>query len=164
MSLSDDLAGITRLTDQRQRATSYASICERLAKSGSTDGLSALLSHLLSEDVPQVISRGVMSKFGESLHLLSPDVFEDVANAALAKLAPQVASFEEADYMIRHQLFDHYVTQNSFADAAATLAGINMETSSRAFTEAEKAEIYVKVAETYCGPSSQPCTNWKAGP
>lgn len=61
---------------------------------------------------------------------------------------------EEADHLLRNQLFEYYKEEGEFAAAATALSGITMEISTRKWnTPVEKATVvaehYVKVAEAF---------------
>jgi COP9 signalosome complex subunit 4 len=61
---------------------------------------------------------------------------------------------EDADHLLRNQLFEHYKKEGEFASAATALAGIAMENSAKKWdSDVAKAtavaEHYVKVAEAY---------------
>jgi COP9 signalosome complex subunit 4 len=58
-------------------------------------------------------------------------------------------SFDEADYILREILFDYYVSQELFKDAAVILSGINLDSSTNTISDQNKTEIYVKCAEAF---------------
>ena len=55
-------------------------------------------------------------------------------------------NFDEADFIIRDGLFSTYLKWGQFSDAAQSLAGLNVESTTRPYTDNEKADIYVKCA------------------
>ncbi|CAM9827731.1 unnamed protein product, partial [Chrysoparadoxa australica] len=57
--------------------------------------------------------------------------------------------YEDADFLLRDGLFNYLVLGMQFSDAANVLGGLNMETSGRTYSDKEKAEVYVKIAEAY---------------
>ncbi|KAH8064263.1 hypothetical protein JL721_8408 [Aureococcus anophagefferens] len=59
------------------------------------------------------------------------------------------ASFEDADHALRHALFDCYLAEGSYKEAACTLGGIDVETCSKPYADLDKAALYVKIAETF---------------
>jgi COP9 signalosome complex subunit 4 len=73
----------------------------------------------------------------------------EVGEYALGKLKPRVASFEESDAMMREHLSRLYIEREEYVGAASMLAGINLESESRKYEEAEKAEKYITIAELY---------------
>ncbi|KAF1790120.1 Winged helix-turn-helix DNA-binding domain [Phytophthora cactorum] len=67
----------------------------------------------------------------------------------LAKIKPRILSFEEPDVMFRESLAAMYMDEEEYIEAAKALAAINLESSTRQYTDVEKAEKYVKIAELY---------------
>lgn len=67
----------------------------------------------------------------------------------LAKIKPRVVSFEEPDVLFREALAELYMEEEEYIEAAKALAAINLESSSRQYTDIQKAEKYVKIAELY---------------
>ena len=67
----------------------------------------------------------------------------------MRELQPQKQSFEDADYALRHVLYDAYLEEGSYKEAAVTLSGINMESSAKGYSDLDKAAMYVKIAETF---------------
>ena len=69
-----------------------------------------------------------------SIFTLSPYLFE--------------GSIDEADFEFRNGLFNYYVTCADYKEAAICLAGLNLDNTTRPYTEYEKADIHVKCAES----------------
>jgi COP9 signalosome complex subunit 4 len=67
----------------------------------------------------------------------------------LAKLKPRILSFEEPDVLFREALAAMYMEEEEYIEAAKALAAINLESSARQYSDGEKAEKYVKIAELY---------------
>ncbi|GMF65320.1 unnamed protein product [Phytophthora lilii] len=67
----------------------------------------------------------------------------------LAKIKPRILSFEEPDVMFRESLAAMYMDEEEYIEAAKALAAINLESSTRQYSDVEKAEKYVKIAELY---------------
>jgi hypothetical protein len=55
---------------------------------------------------------------------------------------------DEADYVAREALFQHFLMANRFKDAALILSGINFDSTSFALSSAQKADTYLKCAGT----------------
>ncbi|KAH8063411.1 hypothetical protein JL722_2581 [Aureococcus anophagefferens] len=66
-----------------------------------------------------------------------------------AAAPPQKQSFEDADHALRHALYDCYLAEGSYKEAACTLGGIDVETCSKPYADLDKAALYVKIAETF---------------
>mmetsp|Transcript_18330 Transcript_18330/g.24187 ORF Transcript_18330/g.24187 Transcript_18330/m.24187 type:complete len:403 (-) Transcript_18330:374-1582(-) len=144
------LSQIHSISDQKEKILKYKELITSLVSQNSANELCEVVNHLVSEDVLQVISRNVMSHFASSVKELSnKEVFEEVANYTIKKFQNQVVSFEDGDYILRDALFEYYLAEESFKEAATALSGLNMESGTKVYTEAEKANMYVKIAETY---------------
>eukprot|EP00639_Heterosigma_akashiwo_P002680 CAMPEP_0194591992 /NCGR_PEP_ID=MMETSP0292-20121207/22459_1 /TAXON_ID=39354 /ORGANISM="Heterosigma akashiwo, Strain CCMP2393" /LENGTH=371 /DNA_ID=CAMNT_0039450299 /DNA_START=67 /DNA_END=1179 /DNA_ORIENTATION=- len=145
------IAQITAVADQKEKIEKYKELINSRVKAGSGEELCEIVNHLTSEEVLQVVSRNVMTYFASVIKndLSDREVFQEVATYTLGKFQNQVVSFEDADYTLRDALFEHYLNEESFKSAANALAGLNMESGSKVYTDAEKANLYVKIAETY---------------
>ena len=53
------------------------------------------------------------------------------------------------EYTIREHLFEVLKKDGCYKEAATALDGLNLDSVSRTYSNAEKADIYVKIAETY---------------
>ena len=79
----------------------------------------------------------------------SSDVKIAVARVALSLIQPRVVSFEEQDAQLKYLLADAHEANEDFKDSALALASINLNTSSRATGEADKAQIWVRIARCH---------------
>ena len=59
-----------------------------------------------------------------------------------------IGSIDEADFEFRNGLFNHYITCAEYKEAAICLAGLNLDNTTRPYTDYEKADIHVKCAES----------------
>ncbi|KAJ8600210.1 hypothetical protein CTAYLR_001916 [Chrysophaeum taylorii] len=133
-----------------ERAAQFAELIDECIGGEDVGSLQLILEKLVSDEVPQVVSRSAVSHYANAVRMLrSGEALEAACQHALRTLAPQVSSFEESDARLRHALFDALLGQGSFKEAACVLAGINMETSQRVYSDVEKASTYVKIAETF---------------
>lgn len=67
----------------------------------------------------------------------------------LDKLKPRVVSFEEADAMLRTSLAAIYKENEQYIEAARVLSAINLESANSTYSDPEKAEKYVHIAELF---------------
>jgi hypothetical protein len=123
--------------------------------------MKALVDHLLSPQVSTLVSRSVFAHLGQSLLERLPrqgkyacseeqlQALQDVAEYALEQGGSHTQAFEEADTSVREFLFEHLKAQGCYRSAASVLAGMNMDASTRPLSEDAKADIYVKIAETF---------------
>ncbi|KAI9669093.1 MAG: hypothetical protein M1831_000685 [Alyxoria varia] len=94
--------------------------------------------------------RPLLSSFIQNLSSCpSSDVKVAVARVALSLIQPRVVSFEEQDAQLKYLLADAHEANEEFKDSALALASINLNTSSRATDETEKAQIWVRIARCY---------------
>lgn len=91
----------------------------------------------------------MLTHFAQAIKALNATVLEDVANQSLMLMKQSQVNLDEASYIIRDLLFDYYVQCGQYADAAATLSAVNLDSTARPFADEEKADIYIKCAETY---------------
>ncbi|RHY42394.1 hypothetical protein DYB34_002032 [Aphanomyces astaci] len=107
----------------------------------------------LDESVQLAVSRGLLTHLASSVLVrIDPDVHawkKDLLAYCLNKIKPRILSFEEADIVLREVLCDLLMDEEDYIEAAKTLAAINLESSARQYTDEEKAEKYVKIAELY---------------
>jgi len=150
MDVASQLNDIAAGGESREQAAKYKSLVDGLAGAGDVEGLKQALTRLLSDAVPQGISRSAVSHFAAAASRVAPpERREPLAAWAVAAIAPQVQSFEDADASLRRLLYDVYLAEGSYKEAACVLSGINMETSARGYSDREKAAAYVKIAETF---------------
>ena len=144
MDVEDSLSRAFAQETVEGKAAGLVRVIDECVAAG--DGLESVVTRVVSEDVRS--ARTLMVAMAQRLreHLKTAgEVVAEGMHAALKGMASQQAAFEEADALIRQSLFDHYVSEGSFADAARTLAGFHVDRKS----EAEKASLYVKIAETF---------------
>jgi COP9 signalosome complex subunit 4 len=91
----------------------------------------------------------VITHIAESLSGLQADTFHEVATSLVEKIKAHPVAFDEADFIVRDKLFSYYIDCQEFSDAAVVLAGVNVESTNRIFTDEEKADLYVKIAEAF---------------
>lgn len=83
---------------------------------------------------------------------IDPDVHQwklEFIIFCLTKLKARILSFEEPDVLFRESLAELYMEEEEYIEAAKALAAINLESSARQYTDVQKAEKYVKIAELY---------------
>lgn len=123
-----------------------------LLPSLNTVDLKSFVTKILADDVVQQVSRPSMLHFSTalaSLAALDSSVLADVANFAVQAIRASSASNDEADYVLRDRLFKLYTQEEDYKSAAMILAGLNLESTSKAYSIDEKANIAVTIAETF---------------
>ncbi|DAZ98956.1 TPA: hypothetical protein N0F65_000488 [Lagenidium giganteum] len=141
---------IAAIADQKEKTQAYKDLLDRSLF--EYQHLKTIVTHLLDEDVLLVISRAVITHLSTAVAKIDPEVQQwklDFINFCLAKIKPRILSFEEPDVMFREALADLYMDEEEYIEAAKALAAINLESSARQYTDVQKAEKYVKIAELY---------------
>ena len=98
------------------------------------------------------VSRAVVLHFATAIKRMSGDSLEEIASFAVSAIKNHLMSFDEADFVLRDTLFEYYVSQQQFKDAGQILSGVNLESSTTAFSDHDKAEVCVKCAGNNHGP------------
>jgi COP9 signalosome complex subunit 4 len=151
-----DLSSMADLREQHKAQT------DQLLSKNDTRGLQALWSQLLGDDVPQMVARQSTAQFAQAvvsspLHQTKPEEFKDLCEHCLESIKTQVAPCDEAEQTLREALFDYYVGAEQFKDAANTLAALNLEGAGRSYTDRQKANVYVKIAEAFLQDEVSDC-------
>lgn len=134
----------------QERTSQLSRLIDECVEMEDVGSLEVILERLVSEEVPQLVSRNAVNHYAGALRRLrSSEALEAACQHALKTIGSQQSSFEEADHLVRHALFEVLVNEGSFKEAACVLAALNMETSQKAYTDQEKASTYVKIAETF---------------
>ncbi|ETV83169.1 hypothetical protein H257_03969 [Aphanomyces astaci] len=151
MSITAELSKIAKIQDQKEKLTAYKELVDATFQDFTS--LKATFDHSLDESVQLAVSRGLLTHFASSVLVrIDPDVHawkKDLLAYCLNKIKPRILSFEEADIVLREVLCDLLMDEEDYIEAAKTLAAINLESSARQYTDEEKAEKYVKIAELY---------------
>ena len=88
--------------------------------------LQAGVAHLVSDAIPQAISRKVMAHVAPLMYSMlgktNPALFEEVADFTVQQIRSSATSFEEADYALRKALFEHHKAGQDYISAANALA------------------------------------------
>lgn len=77
---------------------------------------------------------------------MSGEPLEEIASFAVILIKNHIMSFDEADFILREILFDHYVSQEQYKDAGQILSAVNLESSTIPYSDQQKTEVYVKCA------------------
>ncbi|TMW64471.1 hypothetical protein Poli38472_011351 [Pythium oligandrum] len=144
------IRSIAGIADQKAKTNGYKELVDQSL--ADEEKLKAIVSHLLDDGVLLVISRAVMTHLASALQQIDPEKFKwkmDFIRFCLIKIKPQLISYEEVDVIFRESLADLYVDEEEYIEAAKALAAINLESSARQYTDVQKAEKYVKIAELY---------------
>lgn len=145
------LAAITLEGDQKARTASYRAVLDACLAPphGDVEGLKAIVVHMLSDDVPLVISRQILQVLCQEVARLPGDQHAIVAGFALDRLSPRTLSFEEQVSVLREGLAALYQGGEEWSRAAKVLAGIDLDSGIRVLTDEYKLQKCVQIAMLY---------------
>jgi len=149
MSTVSKLNGIASVGDQKTKIAQYRDLLNEIFAAQQAEDFNAFVDHMVSEDTPLVISRQILQNFAQILKDLPTELHKTVATYALAKLQPRVVAFEEQVSIIREHLASVYQDEEEWAEAAACLRAIPLDTGNRVLDPEYKVNIYVKIAQLY---------------
>jgi COP9 signalosome complex subunit 4 len=149
MSAAAKLNGIASVGDQKTKIAQYRDLLNEIFAAQQADDFNAFVDHMVSEDTPLVISRQILQNFAQILQELPTELHKTVATHALTKLQPRVVAFEEQVSIIREHLASVYQDEEEWAEAAACLRAIPLDTGNRVLDPEYKVNIYVKIAQLY---------------
>jgi len=130
----------------------FRDILEQILKSGEdelVEGLKAFIESITNENVSLVISRQLLTEFGNILRTLEDSVSKAVSHFFLEIIAPRVISFEDQVGAIRQHLADIFEREQDWTKAALTLVGIPLETGQKQYSVDYKLETYLKISRLY---------------
>lgn len=147
MALEGKLQNLSRLSALEQQVQ-FTSLADELIAGGSSSGLMTLGKKLLSEDIPIQVTRSVLTHIASSMKSLSEEQYYEVSVYLIGviKQHPGAPSLDEADFILRDTLFTYCVACEEYTEAAQFLAGANLDSATRVFSELEKVDIYIKCA------------------
>lgn len=145
------LAAIATSPSEAKTAQYREVLAECLAKDnvGDVEGLKALVVHMLSDDVPLVISRPILQTLCQQVQTLPSEQHLATADFALERITPRAVSFEEQVSVLREGLAVLYQNGEQWRRAAQVLAGIDLDSGIRVLTDEYKLQKCVQIAMLY---------------
>ncbi|RXH91220.1 hypothetical protein DVH24_020243 [Malus domestica] len=140
-------ASASAISDQRQKIEQYKHILSSVISSSDVVQAKKFIDHLLSDDVPLVVSRQLLHTFAQELGRWEPETQKDIAHYALSQI--RVVSFEEQVTIIREKLAELYESEQQWSKAAQMLSGINLDSGTRAVDDTFKLSKCVQIARLY---------------
>ncbi|KAA3484608.1 COP9 signalosome complex subunit 4 [Gossypium australe] len=128
------LANASEIIDQRQKIEQYKHILSTVFSSNDIVQAKKFIDHMLSDDVPLVVSRQLLQTFAQELGRLEPEAQKEIAHYTLAQIQPRVVSFEEQVLIIREKLAELYESEQQWSKAAQMLSGIDLDSGMRSET------------------------------
>jgi hypothetical protein len=142
------LSEVVQISDNKEQTTRLQTIIDELILTEQISSLCYLPKALLSSNISQATLRASTIHLAKALLVLPEDklqMFLDAATATVSAIKSYSGNLDEADLPLREGLFQAYLSQGQFKEAAFILAGVNLESASR--TNFEKADIHVRCAE-----------------
>lgn len=145
----------TESDDPKERVIKLKAKVDQCLGTMDVNASKQLLDYVLNEEIPLVLSRAILLHFAETY---KANVSEDedhierkksIGDYALSKVKARVVSFEEPDAIIREHLSELLSEEEDYSEAAQILAGINLESGGRQYSDADKAAKYIRIAELY---------------
>ncbi|KAF9611479.1 hypothetical protein IFM89_032449 [Coptis chinensis] len=143
------IASASAITDQRQKIEQYKQILTTVLASNDVTQAKKFIDHMVSDDVPLVVSRQLLQSFSQDLGTLEPEAQKEIAHYALVQIQPRVVSFEEQVLIIREKLAELYESEEQWSRAAQMLSGIDLDSGIRMMDEAYKLSKCVQIARLY---------------
>ncbi|GFR45768.1 hypothetical protein Agub_g7222 [Astrephomene gubernaculifera] len=143
------IAPIAQISDQRQKSEAYKGALHQILESGQLDACKEFVNHMLTDEVPLVISRQLLLLFAQGIAKLPDATHVAVATAALDRLQPRLVSFEDSVVLLREHLAEVLERQEQWSKAAQVLSGIDLESGSRAVEPSYKLSKNIKIAMLY---------------
>ncbi|KAJ3703412.1 hypothetical protein LUZ61_007117 [Rhynchospora tenuis] len=149
--MENALAIAAGIADQRQKIEQYKHILASLLSSSPPDVSQAkrFIDHMVSDEVPLVVSRQLLQTFAQELGNLDPEAEKEIAQYALTQIQPRVVSFEEQVLIIREKLAELYESEHEWSQAAKMLSGIDLDSGIRLLDDAYKLSKCVHIARLY---------------
>ncbi|KAI4389923.1 hypothetical protein MLD38_002090 [Melastoma candidum] len=143
------LASAASISDQRQRIEHYKSILASVLSSRDVAQAKKFVDHVLSDDVPLVVSRQLLQNLAQELGSLEADMQKDIAHYTLSQIQPRVVSFEEQLLVIREKLAELYESEQQWSKAAQMLSGIDLDSGMRVIDDTFRLSKCVQIARLY---------------
>ncbi|KAF2937794.1 hypothetical protein DAI22_03g075000 [Oryza sativa Japonica Group] len=149
--MDNALASAAAIADQRQKIEQYRHILSSVLSFSPPDISQAkrFLDHMVSDEVPLVVSRQLLQTFAQELGRLEPEAQKEVAHYALTQIQPRVVSFEEQVVVIREKLAELYESEQQWSKAAQMLSGIDLDSGIRMLDDTNKLSKCVQIARLY---------------
>lgn len=137
-----------------KRQAGYDQLLDTIISNSPPDTLAANLiayvESVLGDSVGIVASRPLLASFVDKFAAVKDaDIKIEVGNAAIAALAPKVVSYEAQDTALKMLVADAYEANEDFTGSAKTLQTITLDSSQKAVSDNEKANIWIRITRCY---------------
>ncbi|XP_013614075.1 PREDICTED: COP9 signalosome complex subunit 4-like [Brassica oleracea var. oleracea] len=147
--MEEALRNASAISDQRQKIEQYKLILSSVISSNDLLQSKHFIHHILSDDVPLVVSRQLLQSFAQELGRLEAETQKEIALFTLTQIQPRVVSFEEQALVIREKLAALYESEQEWSRAAQMLSGIDLDSGMRAVDENFKLSKCIQIARLY---------------
>ncbi|KAJ4901812.1 COP9 signalosome complex subunit 4 [Raphanus sativus] len=147
--MEEALMSASTIADQRQKIEQYKLILSSVLSSNDLLQSKHFIDHILSDDVPLVVSRQLLQSFAQEVGRLEPETQKEIALFTLTQIQPRVVSFEEQALVIREKLAALYESEQEWSRAAQMLSGIDLDSGMRAVDENFKLSKCIQIARLY---------------
>ncbi|KAF2754133.1 COP9 signalosome-like protein complex subunit 4 [Pseudovirgaria hyperparasitica] len=156
MSAPEVLEALLQLEDSpaNSRPTRYNTLLSKIVSTTSDEHLGpnliAYAESILGDSNGIVTSRPLLASFVEEYrNLQDANTKIEVGTRVLEILQPRVVSFEEQDTKIKESLSDAYQELEDYSGAAKVLQTITLDSSQRAISDDDKAQIWIRIVRCY---------------
>jgi COP9 signalosome complex subunit 4 len=147
MALEAKVAQILKL-DIKDQASRISALVDEVVASGGVPSLQALALKLLAEDVNPQVSKAAILQLSSSISSLPTESFNEIACFLITNIKSHPsAQFDDSDYLLRDGVFNYCIACEEYTEAAQTLSGSNLDSTTRPFSCTEKVDIFIKCAE-----------------
>ncbi|KAB2083498.1 hypothetical protein CXB51_011032 [Gossypium anomalum] len=143
------LANASAIVDQRQKIEQYKHILSTVLSSNDILQAKKFIDHMLSDDVPLVVSRQLLQTFTQELGRLEAELQKEITHYILDQIQPRVVSFEEQVLIIREKLAELYESEQQWSKAAQMLSGIDLDSGMRIIDDTFRLSKCVQIARLY---------------
>lgn len=137
-----------------KKASGYNDLLDSIISSSTPDTLAtnliAYVESVLGDNVGIVASRPLLASFVDKFGTISnADIKIEVGTAAINALAPKVVSYEAQDTALKMLVAGAYEANEDFTGSAKTLQTITLESSQKAVSDNDKADIWIRITRCY---------------
>ncbi|KAL0693096.1 hypothetical protein Bca4012_060276 [Brassica carinata] len=157
--MEEALRNASAISDQRQKIEQYKLILSSVLSSNDLLQSKRFIDHIVSDDVPLVVSRQLLQSFAQELGRLEAETQKEIALFTLSQIQPRVVSFEEQALVIREKLAALYESEQEWSRAAQMLSGIDLDSGMRAVDENFKLSKCIQIARLYLERLNKSLTN-----
>eukprot|EP00889_Picochlorum_renovo_P001888 jgi/Picre1/28918/NNA_004314.t1 len=142
----EDISGVE---DATKRQSKYQEFILRAIQNEDIESCKSYVDHVLSESVPLVMSRALITNLSECMPSLPKELQQVLSQFVIERIQPRAVSYEEPLMKMCEYLSELFQQQEEWSEAANTLARIDLESGMRVVDSGYKLGKYVKIAALY---------------